>query len=202
MRPDRTMNFERWRHYARGWLFHFAGNTEKAYQSYVAAFRQDPQDIQSARHLAFIATERKRYDAAEEWFLQALRIDPKDAATHFNLGYAREQAGRRREAIESFRDAVRLQPNLDRAWYGLGLALAGLGEHAQAVEAFAEAARLQPMNGEAYYQLGMARHHAGMRDATRETVEKLVAFDPKRARQLVRDSGREDLAALIPQLPF
>jgi hypothetical protein len=65
-----------------------------------------------------------------------------------------------------------------------------------------EAVRLQPMNGEAYYQLGMALHHARQPDAVAKVVEKLVQFEPKRARKLVQDAERADLMHLIPELPF
>ncbi|MCX8017816.1 MAG: hypothetical protein N2690_07975, partial [Rhodocyclaceae bacterium] len=61
---------------------------------------------------------------------------------------------------------------------------------------------LQPMNGEAYYQLGMALHHARRPDEVKAVVEKLVGFEPKRAKKLVQDSERADLMHLIPELPF
>lgn len=196
------MDFEHWRHYARGWLFHFLGCAERAYAAYEQAFRCDPRDARAARHMACIAAEHKRYEVAEHWFVIALEREPDDAATHFNLGFAREQAGKPREAIAAFRAATRLQGSLDRAWYGCGLAHAALGEHAEAIVAFAEATRLQPMNGEAFYQLGMAQHHAGEALALAKTVKQLAQFDPKRAHQLVRDSDRKDLRPLLPELPF
>ena len=33
------MNFEHWRHYARGWLFHFFNREEAAYEAFATAFR-------------------------------------------------------------------------------------------------------------------------------------------------------------------
>lgn len=196
------MNFERWRHYARGWLFHFFGREDAAFAEYKLAFRADPNNLQAARHLAFIAAQKKHYDVAEHWFVETLKLAPEDADTHFNLGYVREQAGKPREAIVSFGEATRLRPGLDRAWYGLGLAHAMLGEYDQAIPALDEAAKLQPMNTIAWHQLGLACHRAGLADRTRAIVEKLVDFDPKAARQLVQETGRQDLAALIPELPF
>ena len=124
------MNFEHWRHYARGWVFHFIGKTESAYEAYTQAFRVDPQDVQSARHLAAIAAQRQNYPVAEHWFLEVVRIAPQDSDSHFNLGFVREQMKAPRQAIESFKEAVRLNPSLDRAWYAMGLAHAALGEHA------------------------------------------------------------------------
>lgn len=196
------MNFEHSRHYARGWLLHFFGREEAAFNEFAAAYRVRPDDVQAARHLAAIAASKKRFDVAEKWFVEALRLAPGDADTHFNLGFTRGEMGKSREAIDAFREAVRIRPALDRAWYGMGLAHARLGQHAEAVAAFDKAAELQPMNGEAFYQLGMARHHANDPDGVKVVVERLVGFDPKRARKLVQDAERADLKHLIPELPF
>lgn len=196
------MNFERWRHYARGWLLHFFGREERAFDEFAEAFRRDPTNVQAARHLAFLAAQKKRFEVAEKWYLAAVDLAPDDADTYFNLGFVREQMGKPGDAIAAFGEATRLKPILDRAWFGLGLAHAALGQHAQAIPPFEEATRLQPMNAIAWYQLGMACHKAGEADRVTAIVEKLVGFDPKHARQLVRDSGREDLAKLIPELPF
>ena len=196
------MDFDHWRHYARGWLLHFFGRDEAAFDEYVIAYRIRPNDVQAARHLAFIAAKKKRHDVAEKWFLETVRLAPEDADGHYNLGFVREEMGKAREAIESFGEATRLKPTLDRAWYGLGLARARLGRHAEAATAFAKAAELQPLNGEAFYQWGMARHHANDPEGVKTVAERLVGFDPKRARKLVRDTGRADLMSLIPELPF
>jgi tetratricopeptide (TPR) repeat protein len=195
------VNFERWRHYARGWLFHFFGRTARAAAEYELALRHDPRDAQSARSLAFIAAQEKRIDDALRWFDAAVRIAPDHADTHFNRGYVLQEAKRFAEAVASFAEATRLNPKLDRAWYGMGLARASLGEHARAAEALTEAARLQPFNGYAFYQLAMAFHHDGRPEETARVFKRLKSFDPKLAHQLARDSGREDLAALLPKLP-
>lgn len=196
------MNYERWRHYARGWVFHFIGKVDLAYEAYALAVRHDPRDAQSARHLAAIAAQRRDYALAERWFLDVLRIAPEDADSHYNLGFVREQMRASRPAIASFKEAVRLRPSLDRAWYGMGLAHAALGEHAEAAAALREATRLQPMNGEAWYQLGMAYHHNGEADKVERVVGKLLVFDPKITRQLIKDSCRQDLEKLLPEMPW
>jgi len=196
------MDFDHWRHYARGWFFHFFGKTDRAHAAFLAAHRADPRDAQSLRHLAAITAGQQRWEAAEAWFAKVLDLAPGDADAWFNLGYARERAGRAEAAIAAFRAAVRLKPAQDRAWYGMGLAEARRGDHDAAAEALREAARLQPMNGEALYQLGMALHHARRPDELEAIIAGLVTFDPKRARQLVIDAQRPDLGHLIPKLPF
>lgn len=196
------MNYEHWRHYARGWLFHFIGKIDQAYAAYLVAFQHNPADVQAARHLGAIAAQRQDYADAEKWLREVARLAPEDADNFFNLGFVREQMTAPRPAIESFQEAVRLKPILDRAWYGMGLAHAKLGEHAEAAAAFREAARLQPMNGHAWYQLGMAYHHSGEPEKVEQVLDKLLKFDPKISRQLIQDSGRQDLAPLLPEMPW
>lgn len=196
------MNYDYWRHYARGWLFHFFGKTEMAYAAYVEALRIDPADLRSLRHLASIAAEKQRWEVAESWYAKVLDLCPLEADTWFNLGFVRERAAKPVEAIAAFNEAVRLNSRHDRAWYGMGLAQARLGRHDAAAEAFREAVKLQPMNGEAFYQLGMALHHARRPDEVKAVVVRLLDFEPKRAKKLARDTGRADLMQLIPELPF
>ena len=196
------MNYDHWRHYARGWLFHFFNKPDAAYTAFVAAYQIDPRDIRAARHLAAIAAGKQRWEVAESWFEKVLARVPDEADTWFNLGFVREHAGKPAPAIEAFKEAVRLKPVQDRAWYGMGLAYARLGQHDEAATALQEAVKLQPMNGEAYYQFGMALHHARRPEEVKAVVEKLVGFEPKRAKKLVQDTERADLMHLIPELPF
>lgn len=196
------MSYDHWRHYARGWLFHFFGREDSAFEAYSTAFRLNPQNVQSARHLAAIAAKRKNYEVAMKWFEAVLVLAPGDGATWFNLGYVCERADKPTAAIAAFGEAVRLVPAQDMAWFGMGLAHARLGRHDQAVAAFEKAVELQPMSGEGFYQLGMAYHHARRPDDVTKIVTRLVGFEPKRARKLVQDAGRTDLMKLIPELPF
>jgi tetratricopeptide (TPR) repeat protein len=192
------MDFEHFRHYARAWLLHVFGREERAFDEYAAAYRLRPDDVQAARHLAFLAAKKKQYDVADKWFAEVFRLAPEDADMRFNHGYVLERSGRLREAIVAFGEATRLKPGLDRAWYGLGLAHARLGEHAEAAAAFARAAELQPMNGEAFYQWAMACHHANQPEKVTEIAQRLAGFEPKRVLKLIKDAGRPDLRHLVP----
>jgi hypothetical protein len=42
------MDFEHFRHYARGWLLHFFGQEEKAFNEYAAAYRLRPNNARAA----------------------------------------------------------------------------------------------------------------------------------------------------------
>jgi tetratricopeptide (TPR) repeat protein len=196
------MNYEHWRNYARGWVFHFLGREDRAFEAFGTAFRVNPKDVRSARHLAAIAASRKDYAVAEKWFEAALALSPGDGPNWFNLGFVREAEGKPKQAIAAFNEAVRLVPVQDRAWYGMGLAYARLGQHAEAISALEKVVELQPMSSEGFYQLGMAYHHANRPDDVTKILKRLVGFEPKRARKLAHDTERADLMKFIPELPF
>jgi tetratricopeptide (TPR) repeat protein len=84
----------------------------------------------------------------------------------------------------------------------MGLAYAAQGKHDDAADSFETASKLQPMHGEAWYRLGMESHLAQRPQRVAQVVEKLKAFDPRRANQLIRDTGRDDLAHLFTEIPF
>jgi tetratricopeptide (TPR) repeat protein len=196
------MNYDHWRHYARGWLLHFFDREDSAFAAFSEAYRHDRRDFKSAQHLASIAVSKGKFDVAEKWFEVVLQITPEDSAIWFNLGFVRERMGKPREAIAAFAESVRHNASQDRAWYGMGLAQARIGAHAEAAAALEKSVELQPMNGEGWYQLGMAWHHANQPDQVKRVVKRLVDFEPKRAKRLVQDAERADLMHLIPELPF
>ncbi len=191
----------RW-HYARALIYQLFGQLEGARAAYASAYRLDADDVRSARHLAFIAAQQFDDDTALQWYDEALRIDPGDADTHFNRGFLLGRTGRHTAALQSFAEAVRLKPSLDRAWYGIGMTWATLGDHAKAIPALTEATKLQPLNGQAHYQLGMAFHHYHQPDGVEQALRRLLECDARLAHQLVRDSGRYELVANLPKLPF
>ena len=195
------MNFEYWRHSTRAWLFHFVGQDARAFTEYAAAFKLAPS-ARAAAHLGFIACQSNRHGEGAEWFAEATRIDPGNADTWFNLGFAHEQAHRPEAAILAFTEAIRLKPALDRAWYGLALANAVLGKHGEAAQALEETVRMQPMHGEAWYHLGMAHHFTDQVVRLEQVIVRLRSFEPKRANQLIQDSGRRELTHLLTELPF
>ncbi|MBK7136075.1 MAG: tetratricopeptide repeat protein [Rhodocyclales bacterium] len=175
------------------------GREEQAFNEYAQAYRLKPDDVQAARHLAFIAARTKHFDVADKWFIETLRLAPEDADMHFNHGFVLEQDGRSREAVSAFAEAVRLKPSLDRAWYGLGLAHARLGEHVEAATAFARCCRTAADERRGLLPMGHglpSRQPARAGGPDRQTPRR---FRPKRALKLIKDAERADLKHLVPE---
>ena len=127
-------------------------------------------------------------------------VAPRNAAAWFNVGYVCDQQHNTEAARAAFEEAVRLDPKLDHAWYGLGLCHGTRGDHAAAVHAFERVIQLEPMNWHAWYELGMAQHRAYQPDKVKSVVEHLNRYDRHRARKLILDTERSDLAHLVADL--
>lgn len=188
-----------WSYRLHGWLLHFLGRDGAAYAAYKEAFRHAPAAA-TAACLGYLATRLERLEEAEAWYASAASLAPERGEHHFNLGYVRDRLGRPRQAIAAFDAALHLNLQLDRAWYGKGLAHAALGEHEAAATALEKAVELQPMNGIAYYHLGMAYHHAGRHQESERIARRLAAFEPRLARQLMRDGEHPQLLPLVAHL--
>ncbi len=194
------MRFEYWRHYLRARAFDLLRKPDAALAEYRALAALDPHNARALSAIGYRHAMRSEWREAVRSFSCALAAMPDDAIVYFNLGYAHEQLGEYGAAVDAFRKAVALHPKLDRAWYGCGMCSARLGRHGDAVEALTQAATLQPMNGTAWYALGMAHHANHSPDKVTEVVKHLFRFDPVMTRQLIRDSGRADLAHLVSDL--
>lgn len=193
------MGFEAWRHFWRARLYAALGRRDAAEEAYRAVLRHAPDHVPSLKALAYLLSARQAYAQAEPLWLAAIARAP-DAASWYDLGSLRERQGRYEEAIEAFRAAVILDPDFDRAWYGMGLNYATSGRHAEAAQSFEQAARRVPRNPHVAYALGMAWHRAGAPDKVAGVARHLVSTHPPTARQLIEDSGRNDLAHLIADL--
>ena len=194
------MNLDAWRHYLRARLLLTLRNPDAAATAYRDALAADPGFGRAAHGLAYLLGSREHYAEAEQILRQLLRQTPADARTWFNLGFVCDQQGNSGAAIEAFREAVRLNPKLDHAWFGLGLRLSAAGDHAEALQVFERVIQLQPMNWNAWYELGMTHHRLQQPDRVRDVVEYLNRYERHRARQLILDTGRGDLAHLVADL--
>lgn len=106
---------------------------------------------------------------------------PNDPVHRFNWGYALQQRHAWHPAEQAFRAALRLDPHLDLAWYGLGDVLCQQGKLAEAEHAWEQQTALQPFCPD-----GLARLvalHAGLEQWSKAEacLERLKAFDPRRA---------------------
>ena len=194
------LKLEAWRYYLRARLALMLRQRRRAIENYRFALRFDPGFLRAAHGLAFLLAQEGDTTQALVQLQELVQRQPKNGHAWFNLGFVQDQLQQPREAIAAFTEAVRVDPKLDRAWYGIGLCHQRLGEHDAAARALEEAARLQPMNPHAWYELGMTYQALSRADEVKRVALHLNRFDRKMTRQLIRDTGRGDLAHLVADL--
>jgi tetratricopeptide (TPR) repeat protein len=166
----------------------FFNQRARAMKALESALAIDQSDTAAKNALGLFYGETGRFPLAAEQFQSALRDEPRNANTLFNLGFVQQKQDAHLEAIKAFDAALQINPAIDRAWFGRGISRAALGRHEQAVGDFEHAAKLQPMNPHALFELGMQHYALGNQDRVIETINRLLEFDPKAARELMRAS--------------
>jgi tetratricopeptide (TPR) repeat protein len=87
-----------------------SGDIPGAVESYEAALRLDPRDVETAIHLGNLYVGLKRYPDAETKFRAALELEPKSPQALLGLAQTLD-AQKKPEAAAAYRDYLAVQPN-------------------------------------------------------------------------------------------
>src|SRR5271169_3974329 len=87
-----------------------SGDISAATESYEAALRLDPRDVETVIHLGNLYVGLKRYADAETKFRAALELEPKSAPALFGLAQVLD-AQKKPEAAAAYRDYLAVQPD-------------------------------------------------------------------------------------------
>jgi tetratricopeptide (TPR) repeat protein len=96
----------------------------------------NPLDSQELLHLALLASQESRHDAAITLLKQGVEQSPKDARLLFLLGAEHAQIGLYDRAIEEIGRSVQLDASISAAHFELGLLHVMQGDGVRALEAW------------------------------------------------------------------
>ncbi len=86
----------------------------EALDSYLSAFRQNPEHPDAAYRLGLYYLSRHHNDQAIRYLQKAIQISPKSAAAHFALGTALQNMALHGAARRTFQKAVQLDPRMKK----------------------------------------------------------------------------------------
>ncbi len=165
-----------------------AGHTEKAYEHFMAALRNHPDDpdvrVSGAQELIHIG----KIDEGIAHYRETLRLEPDNAIAHNNLGMllaaadASPDQARLAEALDHFRRAVASRPDLAIAQNNLGNLLMRLGRYEDAVAHFEQAIAQNPEQQDYHYNLAVNLALAGREEDALAVYRKAIELDPEDAR--------------------
>lgn len=125
--------------YGLGWVYHLAGEPERARDYFQRCTRIAPTDHRGFKGLGSVAMTQEKLPQSVSWFEQALALAPEDPAVLNSLSIAHMQGQDHEQALVFAQRAVAAAPT--RGEYGLsvGEALFRLKRHDDALAAIEEA---------------------------------------------------------------
>ena len=142
--------------------------TERAADSFAAAFKKDPKMAQAAINEGVALLAQQKLDPAKEWIQKAIAIDAKNPQAWYNLGLARHAGNELADAVTNFQEAVKLDPRDADSWYFEGACYEDLRQFDKAIEAFKKTLKINPLHASAEFGLARALQRTGHTAEARE----------------------------------
>src|SRR3954453_3484565 len=142
--------------------------TEKAAESFAAAFKKDPKMAQAQVNEGIALMTLQKLDEAKQAFQTALKLDPNSAQAWYNLGLAQHAGNELEPALDSFQHAVKLDPRDVDSWYFVGVCYGEMKQFDKAIETFHKALAVNPLHASAEFQLARALQRSGNTSEAKE----------------------------------
>ncbi len=142
--------------------------TERAADSFAAAFKKDPKLAQAAVNEGIALLAQQKLDQAKEWLQKAIAINAKNPQAWYNLGLALHANNELAGAVTDFQEAVKLDPRDADAWYFEGACYEDLRQFDKAIEVFKRTLAINPLHASAEFGLARALQRTGHTAEARE----------------------------------
>ena len=146
--------------------------TERAADSFAAAYRKDPRLAQAAINEGIALLAQQKLEQAKEWFRKAIAIDAKNPQAWYNLGLAQHAGNELTDAVASFQEAVKLDPRDADSWYFEGASYEEMRQFDKAIEVFEKTLEINPLHASAEFGLARALQRTGHTAEAREHFER------------------------------
>jgi len=135
--------------------------TERAADSFAAAFKKDPKMAQAAINEGIAQLYQQKPDVAEKSLQAALVLEPNSAQAWYNLGLAQHAANEIEAALASFQHAVKADPQDADSYYFEGVCYQELKQYDQAIAILQKVIAISPLHASAEFALARAQQRSG-----------------------------------------
>jgi Flp pilus assembly protein TadD len=142
--------------------------TDRAAESFAAAFKKDPRLAQAAINQGISLLYLQKPDEAMKVLQQGIALDPTSAAGWYNLGLAQHGANNLDAALASFQQAVKIDTRDADSYYYLGVCYRDLKQYDKAIENFQRALSIEPLHTSAEFSLAQALQRSGKTPEAKE----------------------------------
>jgi len=142
--------------------------TERAAESFAAAFKKDPKLAQAATNEGIALFTLQKLDEAKAILREAIALDPNNPQAWYNLGLVQHAGNEPADALASFQRAVKLDPRDVDSLYFVGACYQELGQYENAIGAFEKTLAINPLHASAEFALARSLQRTGHTAEARE----------------------------------
>ncbi|MGB7547208.1 MAG: FG-GAP-like repeat-containing protein [Terracidiphilus sp.] len=142
--------------------------TERASQSFAAAFQKDPHLAQAAINQGIALMTLQKLAEAKKSLRAAIALDPGDPQAWYNLGLAQHADNELDAALDSFQQAVKFAPRDADSYYFEGVCYAEMKQFDKAITVFQKALDVNPLHASAEFQMARSLQRSGNTAAAKE----------------------------------
>jgi tetratricopeptide (TPR) repeat protein len=135
--------------------------TERAAESFAAAFKKDPKMAQAAVNEGIALLTLQRIDEAKKALEEGIALDPQSAQAWYNLGLAEHAGNELEPALASFQSAVKLDPRDADSIYFEGVCYQEMKQFDKAIATLEHALEVNPLHASAEFALARALQRSG-----------------------------------------
>jgi len=142
--------------------------TEKAADSFTAAFKKDPKLAQAAINNGIALMALQKLDEAKKSLKDAIALDPNNPQAWYNLGLAQHADNELEPALASFQQAVKLDPRDADSFYFEGVCYREMKQFDKAIEALNKTLAISPLHASAEFAMARVLQAMGNKDEAKE----------------------------------
>ena len=146
--------------------------TERAADSFAAAFKKDPKLAQAAINEGIALMTLQKLDGAKGWLQKAIALDKDNPQAWYNLGLAEHAGNELEPALASFEQAVKLDPRDADSYYFEGVCRAEMKEFDKAIVIFHQALKVDPLHASSEFQLARSLQRSGDTPGAKEEFKR------------------------------
>jgi len=146
--------------------------TERAAESFAAAFKKDPKLAQAAINDGIALLTLQKLDDAKKAMQAAIALEPNNPQTWYNLGLTQHAGNETEAALASFQQAVKADPRDADSYYFEGVCYAEMKDYDKAIAVFEQALKIDSQHASAEFQLARALQRSGQRETVQDHFKR------------------------------
>lgn len=135
--------------------------TQRAAETFAAAFKKDPRLAQAAINEGIALMTLQKLDEAREWLQKAIALDNDNPQAWYNLGLAEHADNELEPALKSFQQAVKLDPRDADSYYFEGVCFQEMKEFDKAIAILKQALAIDPVHASSEFAMARALQRSG-----------------------------------------